>query len=117
MKRKSQRRTVDPRTAPDTDGPGSAQEGRGTEGDYGLAITWCQRILRVLTVAIMVSFVLIIILTSLSTGSFVQVTAKGLWLFILISILASIVTWLTRLRLEKREGQAQGVPAEVLKRT
>ena len=111
MKKKRQRRTGDPRTAPDTGDPGSAQGGYGSGGGYRLAITWCQRILRVLTAAIMVSFVLIITLTSLSTGSFVQVTAKGLYQFIIISAFVSAVTWLTRLRLERKD-----VAAEVLKR-
>ncbi len=84
--------------------------------DYGGAIAKCQRILRFMTVAIMISFLLIIILTTASTGGFVQVTAKGLYHVILLSALASLVTWVVRIRLEKRMGQAVNVPAEVLKR-
>ena len=74
--------------------------------DYGASIARCQRILRFMTVAIMVSFLLIIILTTASTGGFVQVTAKGLYHVILLSAVASLVTWVVRIRLEKRMGQA-----------
>ena len=84
--------------------------------DYGGAIAKCQRILRFMTVAIMVSFLLLIILTTASTGGFVQVTAKGLYHVILLSAVVSLVTWVVRTRLEKRMGQAVNVPAEILKR-
>ena len=84
---------------------------------YALRLGWCHRILRALTVAIMVSFLLIIAMTTASTGVFVQVTAKALYLLILLSALASGATWWLRVRLERKMSQGGGASAEVLKGT
>jgi len=66
------------------------------------ALVVCQQILRFMTGIFLVSLVLIILLTTISTGSFVQVTAKVLYYLILLSGLVSLMTWLYRTRIEKR---------------
>ena len=65
-------------------------------------IGYCQRFMRVATAVIMGSFVLIIGLTTASTGEFVQITAKILYYVIVVSAALSIAVWLSRTRLEKR---------------
>ena len=70
------------------------------ESDKGFAR--CQQILRLMTGVFLVALVLIILLTTISTGSFVQITAKILYYFILLSGLVSLITWLYRIRIEKR---------------
>ena len=84
--------------------------------DYGRRLAWCQRALRGLTVAIMVSFLLIIAMTTASTGAFVQVTAKALYHLILLAALVSLVTWAIRVRMEKKMSQGTGASTEVMKR-
>jgi uncharacterized membrane protein len=62
----------------------------------------CQMFLRVSMGIIMASFVLIIVLTTLSTGEFVRIGGKALYYVIVCSILVSLGVWLYRVKLEKR---------------
>jgi membrane protein implicated in regulation of membrane protease activity len=65
-------------------------------------IALCQKVLRLLTGVILGAFALIIAMTAVSTSPFVQVTAKGLYYLIVLAALASLVTWLYRLQIERR---------------
>lgn len=65
-------------------------------------IAQCHGILRAMTGVFLVSFGLIIVMTTFSTGPFVRVAAKGLYYLILLSGAVSFATWLYRTRLEKR---------------
>jgi len=62
----------------------------------------CQQVYRIATGAILIAFLLIIVLTTASTGPMVQFLGKALYYTILLSVVASLVTWLVRLRLEKK---------------
>ena len=61
-----------------------------------------QMILRIATGIILAAFVLIILLTTASTGELVRSVGKILYYLIVFSILASLVVWLYRVRLEKK---------------
>ena len=101
----------------------SQPRNRGAEADsvvavdYSLRLVWCQRILRALYVAMMVSILLIISMTAASTGVFVQVTAKALYHLILLSALVSLATWMLRVRLERILKQDGAPGSEVVDRT
>lgn len=60
------------------------------------------RVLRFLTGVMIVAFLLIVVLTTISTGPFVQVTARGLYFLILAVPVASLLTWVLRLWAERR---------------
>jgi len=64
-------------------------------------IRLCNRLLRLATIVILTSFVLIIASTTVSTGSFVQAFAKVLYYLIVASALGSLVAWGMRYRLER----------------
>ena len=64
----------------------------------------CQLILRIATGIILAAFVLIIALTTASTGELVRSAGKMLYYLIVFSILVSLVTWLYRERLGKKLG-------------
>ena len=64
----------------------------------------CQLILRIATGIILAAFVLIILLTTASTGELVRSVGKILYYLIAFSILASLAVWLYRVRLEKKLG-------------
>ena len=70
--------------------------------DDGKGIAACQQILRLATVVILSAFVLVIVLTTISTGPLVQQMGKSLYFVIVGSALVSLVTWFFRTRLEKR---------------
>ena len=71
-------------------------------GDYSEAMAICQNILRCTTGIILTAFVLIIVLTTVSTGPFVQMAGKALYYAIILAALVSLGTWFYRTRLEKR---------------
>jgi len=54
------------------------------------------------TIVILVSFALIIVSTTVSTGPFVQVLGKALYYVIVLGVVVSLATWIFRGRLEKR---------------
>jgi hypothetical protein len=60
------------------------------------------RVLRYLTGVMIAAFILILVLTSMSTGPFVQVVARGLYFLILAVPLASLLTWILRLWAQRR---------------
>ena len=62
----------------------------------------CHRMMRVATGVILAAFVLIIGMTTFSTGPFVQAVGKGLYYVILLSILLSLGVWYYRTKLEKK---------------
>lgn len=64
-------------------------------------VALCQRVYHVTTGAILTAFLLIIALTTLSTGPAVQFVGKALYFVILLGAVASLATWLVRVRLEK----------------
>lgn len=68
----------------------------------------CQRIYRIATGAILIAFLLIIIATTASTGPAVQFLGKALYYVILLSAVASLITWLVRMRLERAAAAAAG---------
>jgi len=65
-------------------------------------IATCQKILRFTTGVILTAFVLIIALTTISTGPFMQVAGKALYYVIVLDAVVSLGTWYYRTRLEKR---------------
>ena len=65
-------------------------------------IDTCHQIMRAMTGVFLVAFGLIIVMTTFSTGPFVQTAGKGLYYLILLSGLVSLLTWGYRSRLEKR---------------
>ena len=65
-------------------------------------LAYCQLFMRAATAVIMGAFLSIIILTTASTGAFVQVTAKVLYYVIVSCAIISVVVWLYRARLEKQ---------------
>lgn len=71
-------------------------------GHYDEVVAICQKILRLTTGIILAAFVLIIVLTTVSTGPFVQVAGKVLYYVIIFDALVSLGTWFYRTRLEKR---------------
>jgi Kef-type K+ transport system membrane component KefB len=62
----------------------------------------CQRVYRVATGVILTAFVLLILITTVSTGSFVQLTGKALYYVVLGGALLLAATWYRRTQLEKR---------------
>ncbi len=65
-------------------------------------LAYCQLFMRAATAVIMGAFVLIVVLTTASTGAFVQVAAKVLYYVIVTSAIFSVVVWFYRTRIEKR---------------
>lgn len=72
------------------------------------AVAICQKILRAMTGVILGAFAIIIAMTTLSTGDFVQTSGKLLFYLIVLAALLSLGTWLYRMRLEKQAGKRQG---------
>ena len=70
--------------------------------DFEKTVANCQRVLRLTTGVFLTAFVLIIAMTTLSTGPYVRFAAKGLYFLILISALTSVAVWIYRNRTEKR---------------
>ena len=62
----------------------------------------CQLILRIATGIILAAFVLIILLTTASTGELVRSAGKIFYYLIFFSILVSLAVWLYKGRLEKK---------------
>ncbi|MFH1570985.1 MAG: hypothetical protein ABIL09_23530 [Gemmatimonadota bacterium] len=91
--------TETPDRHPSTSGPGTGPQ---PAPEAGLLL--CHRVMRGTTAAILGAFLLIIALTTFSTGGFVQVVGKGLYYLILLAAATSLVTWIVRVRLEKRAG-------------
>lgn len=74
---------------------------QSSKKDYQRSIAICQSVLRLLTIVILSAFVLIIAMTTVSTGGFVQMVAKGLYYLIVLSALVSLGIWICRLRMER----------------
>ena len=72
------------------------------ERDYSETIEFCQKVLRINTGIILAAFVLIIAMTTVSTGPFVQLAGKALYYVIVLDAVASLGIWYYRTRLEKR---------------
>jgi hypothetical protein len=85
-------------------------------GDLETILEVCHRSLRILTGVMIGAFVLIILCTTISTGPAVQVVGRGLYFVILLSAVASLVIWITRLRTERKMGRSSDVAAQVLKK-
>ena len=82
---------------------GPAVQGRDVEALYYFS----HRVLRYLTGVMIAAFVLIVVLTTISTGAFVQVVARGLYFLILSVPVASLLTWILRLWARKRAQEAR----------
>ncbi len=76
----------------------------------------CQRVLHGLTGVMIGAFALIVLFTTISSGPFVQVTGRGLYFLILAAAVTSLVTWIVRVRMEKRLGNETHVVADIMKR-
>ena len=66
----------------------------------------CHRALKWLTITIMTSILLVIAMTTFSTGTFVQVAGKGLYFVVIGAAITSVAIWSVRLRLQKRLGRS-----------
>jgi predicted membrane protein len=73
-----------------------------SEEEVERVIERCQAILRITMWVIPLALLLIIISTTISTGDFVRVFAKGLYYLALLSIVVSLLTWAYRSKTEKR---------------
>ena len=71
-------------------------------------IEFCQQALRVSTGIILAAFVLIIVLTTISTEGWVQTAGKVLYYIIVLDALGSLGIWYYRTRLEKSLGDIEG---------
>ena len=74
----------------------------------GRTIDLCQKILRFSTGIILASFVLIIIVTTISTDDWVLWMGKALYYIIVLQALVSLATWYYRTQLEKGTKQTEG---------
>ncbi len=72
------------------------------------ALVLCQKILRINTGIILGAFVLIIILTTVSTAEWVRTAGKVLYYVIALQALTSVGTWFYRTRLEKTLARGEG---------
>ena len=68
-------------------------------------VSMCQRALKWLTVAILISILLVIVMTTFSTGTFVQIAGKGLYFTVVGAAITSVAVWSVRVRLQKRLGR------------
>ena len=68
-------------------------------------IVMCHRALKWLTVTIMTSILLVIAMTTFSTGTFVQIAGKGLYFVVIGAAITSVAIWSVRVRLQKRLGR------------
>ena len=78
-----------------------------TEKDLGQdqivrAIQQCKSVLRGTTIGILTALGSIIVLTTISTSTFVQISAKGLFYLIVLQLLVSLVVWRLQARMIKR---------------
>jgi uncharacterized Tic20 family protein len=80
----------------------STQEAPAAGGNRWPSDRFFQRLQQTLTVLILVSFVLILVMTTASTGPFVVVAGKLLFLLILLSAATWLATWLVKVFQEKR---------------
>lgn len=87
-----------------TAGVGTADDQLSESRDHTSEIALCHRILRIATGAILGAFLLIIAVTTVSTGPGVRFVAQGLYYVILTAAIASLVVWFARMRMEKRMG-------------
>ena len=69
-------------------------------------IAMCQKALKWLTVTIMTSILLVIAMTTVSTGTFVQIAGKGLYYVVIGAAITSVAVWTVRVRLQKRLGRS-----------
>ncbi len=75
---------------------------QNSDKDFEKIVAICQRVLRLTTGVFLAAFILIIAMTTLSTGPYVRMAAKGLYFLILVSALVSLGVWLYRNKTEKR---------------
>ena len=68
-------------------------------------IAMSQRALKWLTIAIMISILLVIAMTTFSTGTFVQIAGKGLYFVGVGAAITGVAIWGVRVRLQKRLGR------------
>ena len=68
----------------------------------------CQKILRISTGVILAAFVLIIVVTTISTDGWVLWVGKALYYIIVLQALVSLGAWYYRTQLEKTIPQADG---------
>lgn len=73
-------------------------------------IAMCQKALKWLTVTIMTSILLVIAMTTFSTGTFVQIAGKGLYFVVTGAAITSVAIWMMRVRLQKRLGRGDLQP-------
>ncbi|NKB72536.1 MAG: hypothetical protein GKR89_36130 [Candidatus Latescibacteria bacterium] len=69
--------------------------------DINQALQRCQTLLRGMTIGILAALGLIIVLTTISTGAFVQIGAKALFYLILLQLLISLFVWRRRVKWSK----------------
>ena len=79
-----------------------------TEIQENRTIGLCQKILRISTGVILAAFVLIIIVTTISTDGWVLWVGKTLYYIIVLQALVSLGAWDYRTQLEKTIAQTEG---------
>ena len=65
-------------------------------------IAMCQKALKWLTITIMTSILLVVGMTTASTGTFVQLAGKGLYFLVVGAAVLSLAIWSVRVRIQKR---------------
>lgn len=97
-----------------------SQETEGPQADappaVPTAIGICQRVLRALTGVMIAAFVLIILLTTASTGPVAQVAGRSLYYVILAAAAVSLAAWAVRVRLERKAAKKADVATEAVRR-
>jgi hypothetical protein len=79
-----------------------------TEMQEHLMIGLCQKILRISTGVILAAFLLIIVVTTISTDGWVLWVGKALYYIIVLQALVSLGAWYYRTQLEKTIAKADG---------
>ena len=79
-----------------------------TEIQEHRTIGLCQKVLRISTGVILAAFVLIIVVTTISTDGWVLWVGKALYYIIVLQALVSLGAWYYRTQLEKTIAQADG---------
>lgn len=80
----------------------STQELPAVNGNRWPSDEFFLKLQQILTALILVSFGLIVVLTTASTGPFVVVAGKLLFLLILLSVATWVATWIVKVWQEKR---------------
>ena len=97
--------------------PGGRPRGDAIDPESFVAmIAMCQKALKWLTITIMISILLVIGMTTVSTGTFVQLAGKGLYFVVVGAAVLSLSIWSVRVHIQKRLHRGDLRAAGILKK-